>query len=128
MGSSPGGQLGRSDRMAVILARDGDRCVWCDRPFGRLVPPTTDHLIPRVKGGPSWLENEVAACRRCNGQRGHLGPVDWLAECERRCWAVHVTAIGAALDRLAAAIVERGGQRRARQYLQTQRRRFARRT
>lgn len=56
--------------MALARQRDPDTCLWCGRPFAGLVRPTTDHLIPKVKGGPSWLEKEVAACRRCNGERG----------------------------------------------------------
>ena len=46
----------------------------------RPVRATTDHLVPKVKGGPSWLENEVVSCGRCNRERGHLSPADWLAE------------------------------------------------
>jgi len=80
-------QPDRAERLVAVLVRDGDRCVWCGRAFTGLVQPTTDHLVPRVKGGPSWIENEVAACRRCNGQRGHTTPLDWLHECERRGWS-----------------------------------------
>ena len=59
-----GSRLDRRSRMEVILARDGATCVWCGRTSGRLVEATTEHVVPRIKGGPSWLENEVAACRR----------------------------------------------------------------
>ena len=118
-------QLGRADRLAAILERDGARCVWCGRAFTELIHPTTDHLVPRVKGGPSWLENEVAACARCNNDRGHLTPVDWLAECARRDWQPDLAAVGAALGRLEVAIGQRGGQRRAARYLDGQRRRWS---
>ncbi len=117
-------QPDRAERLNAILTRDGERCVWCGRPFGRLVPPTTDHLIPRVKGGPSWLENEVAACRRCNGQRGHRAPVDWLQECRRRGWDPDTGTLATTMAALASAITDRGGQRRAARYLDGQRRRF----
>jgi len=51
--------------MAIILERDGSECIWCRRPIDvRLVEATTEHLVPRIKGGPSILENEIAACRR----------------------------------------------------------------
>src|SRR3954462_3181206 len=80
-------QLDRADRLTAILERDGPTCVWCGRAFGPLIRPTTEHVVPRVKGGPSRLENEVAACGRCNSERGHRTPVDWLEECERRGWA-----------------------------------------
>ena len=107
--------------------RDTDTCLWCGRPFAGLVRPTTDHLIPKVKGGPSWLENEVAACRRCNGERGHQGAVEWLEECERRGWAPDEQRLYAVLRSLAGAIEERGGQRRARPYLDAQLRRLRKR-
>lgn len=111
--------------MAAILDRDGPTCVWCGRRFGDLVRPTTDHLVPRVKGGPSWLQNEVAACRRCNAQRGHLTPAEWLAECRRRGWTPDTARIVRTLADLDTAIAARGGQRRARPYLAGQLRRLA---
>lgn len=120
-------QLPRALRLRDTLERDGATCVWCGRAFGRLVLPTTDHLVPRVKGGPSWPENEAAACRRCNSARGHLAPVPWAEECERRGWPVDHGRLTGSLLALQAAIDERGGQRRARGYLDGQLRRLARR-
>jgi hypothetical protein len=120
-------QPDRAERLAAAAARDGERCVWCRRPCTTLVRPTTDHLIPKIKGGPSWLENEVVACRRCNGERGHASPADWIAECERRGWEPDVDAVARALAELERAIAERGGQRRARPYLAAQLRRLRRR-
>jgi hypothetical protein len=79
-----------------------------------------------VKGGPSWPENEVAACRRCNRERGHRTLAEWAAECRRRGWAPDVPRVLRALDALDAAIARRGGQRRARPYLAAQRRRLGR--
>lgn len=120
-------QATRSERLRLAIERDGARCVWCGRPFARLVQPTRDHLVPRAKGGPSWLENEVPACRRCNAERGHRGVVDWLEECARRGWDPDEDAIARSLEALDAAIAGRGGQRRARAYVATQRRRLQRR-
>ncbi|MFT7840567.1 HNH endonuclease [Saccharothrix sp. BKS2] len=119
--------LDRAARLTLAIARDGDDCAWCRRPFSGQVTPTTDHLVPRVKGGPSWLENEVAACRRCNRARGHLSPSDWLAECERRGWHPDADRVTRVLTALAGAIAVRGGQRRARPYLEGQLRRLRRR-
>src|SRR4051795_2629052 len=79
-------QPDRAARLRAVVARDGDTCIWCGRPFAGLIPPTTEHVVPRLKGGPSWLENEGAACHRCNSERGHRGPVEWLEECLRRGW------------------------------------------
>jgi 5-methylcytosine-specific restriction endonuclease McrA len=119
-------QPNRAMRLQAALDRDGATCVWCARAFDGLVPPTTDHLVPRVKGGPSWPENELAACRRCNRERGHLTPSLWLEECRRRGWAPDLSRVRRALEALAAAIADRGGQRRARPYIESQLRRLAR--
>ena len=117
----------RATRLRAVVDRDGDTCVWCGRPFTGLVHPTTEHVVPRVKGGPSWLENEVAACRRCNSDRGHRSPVEWLDECRRRGWEPDEPRLARALDALATAIGREGGQRRARPYLESQLRRMRRR-
>jgi hypothetical protein len=119
-------QRPRALRLREVLERDGATCLWCGRAFDRLVAPTTDHLVPRVKGGPSWSENEAAACRRCNSARGHMAPVAWSLECERRGWVVDQRRLVTALLSLKTAIDERGGQRRARGYLDGQLRRLHR--
>jgi 5-methylcytosine-specific restriction endonuclease McrA len=121
-------QPDRAARLRAVVARDGDTCVWCGRAFGALIPPTTEHVVPRLKGGPSWLENELAACRRCNSERGHRSPVEWLEECRRRGWDPDVARLVRALTALAEAIGVRGGQRRARPYLAGQLRRLLRRS
>src|SRR3954454_3442540 len=119
-------QPDRAERLAAAAARDGERCVWCRRPCVGLVRATTDHVIPKVKGGPSWLENEVVGCRRCKGERGHASPADWIAECERRGWETDVEALAAALSALERATAERCSQRRSRPYLAAQLRRLGR--
>lgn len=127
MSGTTGRQLDRRQRMEAILARDGSVCVWCGRPVASgLVEATTEHVVPRIKGGPSWLENEVAACRRCNGQRGHLSPAEWADECERRGWQPRRDILVRTLESLQTAIAERGGQRRARPYVTSQLRRLGR--
>ena len=125
--AAPEGNLRRAARLEVILERDGAECVWCRRPIDtELVRATTEHVVPRIKGGPSWIENEVAACARCNRERGHRTPAEWIDECERRGWDPNRSTIVAALTRLRAAIAERGGQRRARPYVESQLRRLER--
>ena len=119
---------GRAARLAAALERDGATCIWCGRELGGLVPATTEHVVPRVKGGPSWVENEIAACRRSNGERGHRCPVEWLEECLRRGWPADEERLGRVLTGLAEAIAVRGGQRRARPYLDAQLRRLRRRS
>jgi 5-methylcytosine-specific restriction endonuclease McrA len=123
LGSSP--DLPRAERLALILARDGSECVWCRRP---LAPGdrylSLEHLIPRLKGGPAWLENELAACRACNRARGHTAPAAWLEACEARGLSPNREAVTRALVALRDAIAARGGQRRARPYLDSQLRRL----
>ena len=119
--------LDRAARLRAAADRDGATCIWCGRAFTDQVRPTTEHVVPRVKGGPSWLENEVAACGRCNSERGHAAPVDWLEECRRRGWQPDEARLARVLAALADAIAERGGQRRARPYLAAQLRRLRRR-
>ncbi|WP_040336635.1 HNH endonuclease [Candidatus Blastococcus massiliensis] len=121
-------QPDRAARLRAVVDRDGNTCVWCGRAFGPLLLPTTEHVVPRLKGGPSWLENEVAACRRCNSERGHRSPVDWLEECRRRGWQPDGARLGRALVALDEAMAVRGGQRRARPYLDGQLRRLQRRS
>ena len=117
---------GRAARLAEILERDGATCAWCGRAFAPLVVPTTEHVVPRVKGGPSRLENEVAACRRCNAERGHRAPVEWLEECRRRGWQPDEGRLRRSLARLAEVVDREGGLRRARPYLDGQLRRLSR--
>ncbi|MGY2128116.1 HNH endonuclease [Blastococcus sp. SYSU DS0617] len=125
--SRPAAQSARAVRLLAVLERDGPTCIWCGRRFAALVVPTTEHVVPRVKGGPSRLENEVAACRRCNAERGHRGAVEWLEECLRRGWAPDEARLARSLAALAGAIAREGGQRRARPYLDAQLRRLRRR-
>jgi hypothetical protein len=118
--------LPRPERIRRILERDGHECVWCRRPLdpgGRDL--TFEHVIPRLKGGPAWIENEVAACRACNRRRGHLPASAYLEDCAERGLEPNRAAVRAALERLDAAIAERGGLRRARPHLARELRRLA---
>ena len=119
-------QPARLARLTSAVERQSGRCFWCRRTFGDLVGATVDHVVPRAKGGPSWAENEVAACRRCNAERGHQAPVEWWEECVRRGWPVDATTLHAVLSGLSDAIAAHGGQRRARPYVAGQLRRLAR--
>ena len=117
--------MDRRARLGEILLRDGATCVWCDRDIDTdLVAATTEHLVPRIKGGPSWIENEVAACRRCNGERGHMTPAEWAAECQRRGWQPRVGVIIATLESFQQRVGRDGGARRARPYVDSQLRRL----
>lgn len=115
----------RRERMRIILERDGAHCVWCRRPLAaddRLA--SLEHVVPRLKGGPAWLDNEVVACRSCNRRRGHRSPTAYLDELERQGLDPDRAAVEGALRRLEVAIERHGGQRRARPYLAAQLRRL----
>ena len=116
-------ELNRRERMELILDRDGMDCVWCRSPLD-VDTATTDHVIPRIKGGPSWISNEVATCRRCNKARGHARPLEWLGECKAKGWDPNEKAVDAKLRALDQAIQKRGGQRKARPYLARELRRI----
>ena len=103
------------------MKRDGSMCVWCRRDIDTdLVAATTEHLVPRIKGGPSWLENEVAACRRCNGERGHRTPAEWIEECQRRGWEPAIATVIGVFEEFQTKVAREGGARRARPYVDSQ--------
>ena len=106
-----------------LIERDGPACVWCGRePWRRDL--TLEHVVPRSRGGHLTAENALVACRTCNRRRGHLPPSAYLADCEARGLSPDRALVVASLERLARAIAERGGQRRARPYLDAQLRRL----
>lgn len=54
-----------------IFRRDGYTCQYCG---ARGVELTIDHVIPRTANGPHSWTNVVAACIRCNHQKGARTP------------------------------------------------------
>jgi 5-methylcytosine-specific restriction endonuclease McrA len=63
-------RLLRANRRNLLL-RDENTCQYC----GKSMPPSqlsVDHVVPTSRGGSgrSW-ENQVIACRRCNGRKGN---------------------------------------------------------
>ena len=123
----PKQQANRADRRAQMLQEGQTQCVWCGRGFDeRMIIATTEHLIPRIKGGPSWAENEVVACRRCNSRRGHRTLTDWHDACIKEGWNPNTGLIVERLKLLQEAIEHHGGQRKARPVLRSQLRRLER--
>ncbi len=51
-----------------IVKRDGHQCQYCGKTEG---PLTTDHIIPKTRGGADSWENLVCACSDCNKKKGH---------------------------------------------------------
>jgi hypothetical protein len=50
------------------------QCVFCGSPANL----STDHLIPRNRGGDDSPDNLVLACTTCNSSRGDKGVFEWL--------------------------------------------------
>lgn len=49
-----------------VFMRDGFRCRYCGRSVDDGIILQADHVLPVSKGGPTCLENLVAACFECN--------------------------------------------------------------
>jgi hypothetical protein len=55
------------------------QCVFC----GSLADLTTDHLIPKSRGGDDSADNVVLACQPCNASRGEKGIFEWFGLIEK---------------------------------------------
>lgn len=51
-----------------ILRRDNFQCQYCSKRIGAM---TTDHIVPKGKGGSDSWENLVCACAECNSKKGN---------------------------------------------------------
>lgn len=63
--------LGRAARIAYLLARDGDGCLYC----GQKIDPrtcTVEHIVAQGNGGPDHAANLALTCPECNAAAGHL--------------------------------------------------------
>lgn len=55
------------------------RCAYC----GSKKDLVFDHLIPKSKGGPDIISNQVFACKKCNTQKSNKDIFEWY-EKERK--------------------------------------------
>ena len=55
-----------------VLLRDSATCAYCRGPAD-----TVDHVTPQCRGGRDTWFNCVAACRSCNGAKGHMNVRDF---------------------------------------------------
>lgn len=118
-------QLPAAARLERLLELGGRRCAWCGfdlaKPSAR---PTRDHVVPKIKGGPTRLENEVAACGSCNRLRGHASPSQFIASSRRdRGLDPDAELVARQLESLSSAIDREGGMRRIRDYVKRELRR-----
>ncbi len=75
---APLGTAKRAKYVTELLARDGNRCFFCNR-IMQENELSIEHLVPRVHGGPHHLSNLALAHRDCNQQAGHLSAVEKIA-------------------------------------------------
>lgn len=80
----------RRVRVDILLARDGNRCVWCCREMidAPIMPGqdcdlhmTLEHLVPVALGGNDELSNLALACSECNNCRD-------VADYFDPCWKI----------------------------------------
>lgn len=77
------------------------RCFWCNRDMAKkrkkgVLPSnqcTTEHLIPTAKGGTDQDWNIVAACNRCNNERGDMPADQWLLKIRKHIGEPHFAAV-----------------------------------
>jgi hypothetical protein len=55
-----------SPQRKAIMARDGDKCVYCERIFTEEFSPRIEHVVPVTAGGPNHLSNLALACEDCD--------------------------------------------------------------
>ena len=72
-----------------VFRRDQYQCRYCGR---NDVALTVDHLVCWEDGGPTSVDNLVAACRRCNHTRGRLAYGEWLRSKAYRRTSAALTA------------------------------------
>jgi hypothetical protein len=54
----------------LVAARAGFRCEYCLTPAGIVPSPfSSEHILPRSKGGEATLENLAFSCQGCNGHK-----------------------------------------------------------
>lgn len=118
-------QLPPAERLDVLLERGQWRCAWCGYDLTRSnARPTRDHIVPKIKGGPTRLENEVASCGSCNQQRGHASPSQFIETTRRdRGLEPNAALVASQLDSLNDAIAREGGMRKIRDYVTREARR-----
>jgi HNH endonuclease len=60
-----------------IKARDGHKCVYCNKAEAPPPQHQLDHLVPRVQGGKDEAPNLVTACKSCNAARHEMSVKEW---------------------------------------------------
>jgi 5-methylcytosine-specific restriction endonuclease McrA len=59
----------KAKRREYLAARQQNICPYCGGKFTEKRPATTEHVVPRSKGGVNTLLNVIAVHESCNGKR-----------------------------------------------------------
>lgn len=66
-----------------IYARDGWRCIWCDRHASQVDGPLSlDHFLSHYAGGSNAPDNLLTSCISCNSRRQHRPALTFALESE----------------------------------------------
>lgn len=64
------------DVQQKIFARDGFKCMYCQRIMGE-VTLSVDHFLPLDLSGANDPSNYLSSCRKCNKRKGSMHPKEW---------------------------------------------------
>jgi len=62
-------KLRLNDRQWRKICQETTHCVHCERPFGKDLLPTIDHIVPLNRGGEHVRDNVQALCLSCNASK-----------------------------------------------------------
>ena len=62
------------------MSEDREHCLYCGIKFTKKNKATLDHIYPEWKFGrhANILENYALCCKKCNGSKGGLDPIEWF--------------------------------------------------
>lgn len=72
----------RPEKRQRLYARDGWRCLWCDRRAGATVKLSVDHFLAVQAGGSNRTDNLLTSCTTCNFRRQHRPALTFALERE----------------------------------------------
>lgn len=76
-GSMQPSEIIRENKLQMDFA---NVCVYC----GCKEDLHWDHIVPKSRGGPDSIDNQVQACKKCNLGKGDKEPMEWYRAMNRR--------------------------------------------